>query len=245
VAAPSEAKAQTGWSVRHNPCSCQSMSRRSSLFNARSKKTNRGNLRNNSTAAEAVLWTYLHRRKLFGKKFRRQSSVGPYIVDFYCAECRLVIELAGAPHFGPNSDEYDQQRTEYLERAGLKVIRFENRDVRDNIEFVLQTIKQHLRPNWTTPSAPSLRSAHPLFRLRPIGLALRALLCEEGNGSSRPPNCFSNPLLTYPNPLLAYANPRLADPNLPSSLWKLDLAQHRNHLVVDLPVGGHDLFSID
>ena len=226
MAAPSEAKAQTGWSVRHNPCSCQSMSRRSSLFNARSKKTNRGNLRNNSTAAEAVLWTYLHRRKLFGKKFRRQSSVGPYIVDFYCAECRLVIELAGAPHFGPNSDEYDQQRTEYLERAGLKVIRFENRDVRDNIEFVLQTIKQHLRPNWTTPSAPSLGSAQP------------PLLCEEGNGSSRPPTCF-------PNPLLAYPNPRLADPNFPSSLWKLDLAQHRNHLVVDLPVGGHDLFSID
>ncbi len=123
------------------------MGRHTSLFNARSKKSNRGNLRNNSTAAEAVLWTYLQRRKLLGKKFRRQSSVGRYIVDFYCAECRLVIELDGAPHFGPNSDEYDQQRTEFLERAGLKVIRFENRDVRDNIEFVLQTIKEHLPPN--------------------------------------------------------------------------------------------------
>ena len=125
------------------------MSRRPSLFNARSKKTNRRNLRNNSTAAEAVLWTYLQRRKL-GKKFRRQSSVGPYIVDFYCAECKLVIELDGAPHFGPNSDEYDQQRTartEYLEKAGLRVLRFENRDVRDNIEFVLETIKQNLQPS--------------------------------------------------------------------------------------------------
>ena len=122
------------------------MSRRPSLFNARSKKTNRRNLRNNSTAAEAVLWTYLQRRKL-GKKFRRQSSVGPYIVDFYCAERKLVIKLDGAPHFGPNSDEYDQQRTEYLEKAGLRVVRFENRDVRDNIEFVLQTIKEHLQPN--------------------------------------------------------------------------------------------------
>jgi len=59
----------------------------------------------------------------------------------------LVIELDGAPHFGPNSGAYDQQRTEYLKNAGLKVIRFENRDVRDNIEFVLETIKEHLQPN--------------------------------------------------------------------------------------------------
>ena len=123
------------------------MSRHTSLFNARGTKTNRRNLRNNSTAAEAVLWTYLQHRKLLGKKFRRQSSVGPYVVDFYCPECRLVIELDGAPHFGPNSHEYDQLRTEYLEKAGLRIIRFENQDVRDNIEFVLETIKQHLQPN--------------------------------------------------------------------------------------------------
>jgi len=58
-----------------------------------------------------------------------------------------VVELDGAPHFGPNSDEYERQRTEYLEKAGLKVIRFENRDVRDNIEFVLETIKQNLQPD--------------------------------------------------------------------------------------------------
>ena len=123
------------------------MNRRSSLFNTRSKKPNRSNLRSNSTTAEAVLWTYLQHRKLLGKKFRRQSSVGPYIVDFYCPECRLVIELDGAPHFGPNSEEYDQKRTEYLEKAGLRVIRFENRDVRDNIEFVLEAIKQNLQPS--------------------------------------------------------------------------------------------------
>ena len=123
------------------------MSRRSSLFNTRSKKPNRSNLRSNSTAAEAVLWTYLQHRKLLGKKFRRQSSVGPYIVDFYCPECRLVIELDGAPHFGPNSHEYDQLRTEYLEKAGLRIIRFENQDVRDNIEFVLEAIRENLQPS--------------------------------------------------------------------------------------------------
>jgi very-short-patch-repair endonuclease len=120
---------------------------RSSLFNARKKKQDRRILRKSSTAAEAVLWTYLQNRKLLGKKFRRQSSVGPYIVDFYCPECRLVTELDGAPHFAPNVDEYDQQRTEYLEQAGLQVIRFENKDVRDNVEFVLETIKRGLQPN--------------------------------------------------------------------------------------------------
>jgi len=121
--------------------------RRSARFNARKKKNYRRNLRKSSTAAEAVLWTYLQHRKLFGKKFRRQSSVGPYIVDFYCSECRVVIELDGAPHFAPNAPEYDQQRTEYLEQAGLKVLRFENQAVRENIEFVLKTIERSLRPN--------------------------------------------------------------------------------------------------
>jgi very-short-patch-repair endonuclease len=96
--------------------------RRSSLINARQKKTDRKRLRRSSTPAEAVLWKYLQHRKVLGKKFRRQSSVGPYIVDFYCPEAGLVIELDGAPHFAPGADEYDQQRTEYLENAGLRVI---------------------------------------------------------------------------------------------------------------------------
>jgi very-short-patch-repair endonuclease len=121
--------------------------RRSSLFNTRTKRKTRTRLRKSSTAAEAVLWTYIQNRKLFGKKFRRQSSVGPYIVDFYCPECRLVIELDGAPHFTPQVEEYEKRRTEYLEAAGLKVLRFENKAVRENIEFVLETIKQGLRPN--------------------------------------------------------------------------------------------------
>src|SRR5437762_14319443 len=99
--------------------------RRNSLINARHKKPNRKQLRHSSTAAEGVLWTYLQNGKLLGKKFRRQSSVGPYIVDFYCPEVGLIIELDGAPHFGPTSGEYDQHRTEYLNQAGLTVIRFE------------------------------------------------------------------------------------------------------------------------
>src|SRR5579883_1366388 len=121
--------------------------RKTSLFNTRSKGQTRRTLRKSSTPAEAVLWTHLQKRQLLGKKFRRQSSVGPYIVDFYCPECGLVIELDGAPHFAPHVDEYERRRMEYLKHAGLKVLRFENKAVRENIEFVLETIKQGLQPN--------------------------------------------------------------------------------------------------
>ena len=117
------------------------------IHNRKDRKSQRQQLRKGGTVAETVLWKSLQGRQILGKKFRRQSGVGPYIVDFYCAECRLVIELDGAPHFAANADIYDQQRTEYLEEAGLKVIRFENKDVKDTIEFVLETIKQSLQPS--------------------------------------------------------------------------------------------------
>src|SRR5215467_13758438 len=107
----------------------------SETYNAKRKKTLRQKLRNASTSAEAILWTYLQRRQLLGKKFRRQESLGRYIVDFYCPECRVIVELDGAPHFEPNSDVYENERTAYLAGLGLKVIRFENQAVHDDIEL--------------------------------------------------------------------------------------------------------------
>ncbi len=92
-----------------------------------------------------MLWNYLKHRKLAGKKFRRQVSIGPYVVDFYCPDCALVIELDGAAHFGANIDEYEAKRTEFLERQGLRIIRFENKVLYDNLDAVLETIKQYIR----------------------------------------------------------------------------------------------------
>jgi very-short-patch-repair endonuclease len=94
-----------------------------------------------------------------GKKFRRQQSIGPYIVDFYCPECRVVVELDGAPHYWiVGTDEYDAERTKYLERYGMKVIRFENRILYKNPEVVLESIRQALlersQESLSTPSAP-------------------------------------------------------------------------------------------
>ena len=113
------------------------------LYNTRAKQSQRRNLRNSSTAAEAVLWKHLQ-RQLLGKKFRRQESIGPYIADFFCTECRLVVELDGAPHFSILKDPYEARPTEYLEQLGIRIIRFENRTVYENLEGVLKTIRQNL-----------------------------------------------------------------------------------------------------
>src|SRR5262245_50658510 len=85
--------------------------RKTRLYNAPQLKERRKELRNSSTAVEAILWKNLQNRKVAGKKFRRQLSMGPYIVDFFCPECKLAIELDGAPHFEELAQEYDAKRT--------------------------------------------------------------------------------------------------------------------------------------
>ncbi|HEX5007914.1 MAG TPA: DUF559 domain-containing protein [Hyphomonadaceae bacterium] len=117
----------------------------------------RKDLRNHGTAAEAVLWRYLRRRQLAGKRFRRQHSVGPYIVDFYCPECRVIVELDGAVHDGVMASERDAIRDALLEGYCMKILRFENRLVFENPEAVLETILQALR----TPPAGAARRLSP------------------------------------------------------------------------------------
>jgi very-short-patch-repair endonuclease len=114
------------------------------IYNVPSKEDRRKELRNSSTVAETVLWKYLRGRQLDGNKFRRQSSVGPYIVDFFCPEKRVVVELDGARHFGPAAGDYDDRRTRYLEERGIKVIRFENRRLYRDLEGVLEDIRKAL-----------------------------------------------------------------------------------------------------
>jgi very-short-patch-repair endonuclease len=119
--------------------------RRSGTYNTRSNKNFRKALRNSLTAAEAVLWQNLKGRQLLGKKFRRQVSIGRYIVDFYCPDVGLIIELDGDRHFSITMDEYEARRTEYLEEEDLRIIRFENRELYDDPERVLETIKEALK----------------------------------------------------------------------------------------------------
>lgn len=115
------------------------------IYNRKYLKTRRKDLRNNSTQAEIILWQYLKGSQLEGRKFRRQQSIGNYIVDFYCPKERLVIEVDGEVHFTPEAIEYDKQRTKYLESLYIKVIRFENQEVVYNIDTVLEKIKSNFK----------------------------------------------------------------------------------------------------
>jgi len=125
---------------------------RRGIYNIGSTSDFRKNLRNSLTPVEAIMWKNLQGRKLEGKKFRRQFSVGRYIVDFYCPECRLAIELDGAPHFTDGCAEHDAQRTAYLKDCGIEVMRFENQVIREDIENVLELIRIVVRERKTDGS---------------------------------------------------------------------------------------------
>ena len=103
----------------------------------------RRELRNNGTPAEAFLWTRLKGRQVEGLQFRRQFSVENYILDFYCPELRLAIELDGEIH--NQQIEYDRARTlELMEKHGIKVLRYENRLVFEHLGSILSDISAEL-----------------------------------------------------------------------------------------------------
>ncbi|MNR12151.1 hypothetical protein D3C85_1284910 [compost metagenome] len=108
-------------------------------YNRRLKPLSR-QLRNDMTDAERRLWACLRRKQLGGLQFYRQKPLAGYIVDFYCAAARLVIELDGSQHHAPEAIEYDRQRTRELEALGLRVIRFDNRQVLRELPGVLEVI---------------------------------------------------------------------------------------------------------
>jgi len=108
-------------------------------------RENRKGLRQTLTAAEAFLWKHLQQKKLEGKKFRRQHSIDNFIVDFYCATERLIIELDGEVHNNPIAEENDRKRDVHLSSLGYKVIRFENKMVFEHLPSVLQEIKANFK----------------------------------------------------------------------------------------------------
>ena len=95
-------------------------------------------LRRDSTFPERRLWSYLRGGRLCELKFRRQHAIGEFIVDFYCHEQRLVLELDGNSHIGQT--QYDLVREDYLKAQNLRVLRFHNDDVLGDIEAVLKGI---------------------------------------------------------------------------------------------------------
>src|SRR5687768_17128641 len=103
-------------------------------------------LRQDAPVPERILWHYLRSGRLGGLKFRRQQPIGPYVVDYFCAEARLIIELDGMSHVG--DEDRDEARQRWLEAQGLRVLRFTNDEVIAVAEAVALAIAREAGLNW-------------------------------------------------------------------------------------------------
>jgi very-short-patch-repair endonuclease len=115
------------------------------LYNLTYLKDTRDNLRKNMTEAELVLWEVLKDKKLSGRKFRRQHSIGHYIADFYCSSEKLIIELDGQHHFSEEGILKDIDRDNHLALMNKKVLRFENKEVLNSLTEVIKQIKAQFK----------------------------------------------------------------------------------------------------
>jgi len=107
------------------------------LRNDPALKQRRQELRRNQTEAERTFWAQVRNSQFFGKRFFRQYSIGPYILDFYCPAMMLAVEIDGGQHLDSDNRAYDEARSEYLQAQGIDVIRFWNHEVLQNMEGVL------------------------------------------------------------------------------------------------------------
>lgn len=117
------------------------------LNNRKYLKAFRKKLRTQGTSAEAVLWTYLKGKKIAGIKFRIQHSIGKYIIDFYAPSKKLAIELDGEVHNWGNSAISDSEKELFLQSLGITILRFENKWVFNDPDYVITTIKASVTDN--------------------------------------------------------------------------------------------------
>jgi very-short-patch-repair endonuclease len=114
------------------------------IFNSKHLLKKRRRLRSDMTPQEIILWSRLRREQL-GCKFRRQHSIGNYIVDFYCPKKKLIVELDGCQHKRDKDTKHDAKRTRYFESLEIKVLRFWNNEVNENLEGVVLKIEENLK----------------------------------------------------------------------------------------------------
>lgn len=112
------------------------------ITNIQSLKERRRELRSKSTAIEKAFWNAVRGNKL-GYKFRRQHSIGGYILDFYCPMKRLIIELDGKSHDSKIQKEYDMVRDKFFTDLEYKVLRFTNKEIKDELSEVLKKIQNY------------------------------------------------------------------------------------------------------
>jgi prepilin-type N-terminal cleavage/methylation domain-containing protein len=138
------------------------------IFNRISEKIKRKTLRNNMPQAEVILWSKLKSKGLIGYKFRRQYSVGKFVIDFYCPKLKLAIEIDGDSHFAEGADIYDSEWQKMIESFGITFLRFTNREIYENIENVLENIAKHMKPSLTPPYIPPLGKGRLVGHIPPL-----------------------------------------------------------------------------
>ena len=115
------------------------------------KTTRARNLRKQFTDAENILWYYLRNRRFHNLKFRRQYSIERYYIDFFCSELNFGIELDGGQHYTLDGKKYDRKRTEYLLNKGVKIVRYTNHEVIQNIKSVLEDLTKKIEEIHSSP----------------------------------------------------------------------------------------------
>jgi very-short-patch-repair endonuclease len=131
----------------------------------------RRSLRKNKTNAEKIVWTCLKSKQIGGYKFRRQHGIGKYIVDFYQLDSKLIIEIDGDVHFiTADQEKKDIERQKWFESMGYKILRFNNVDIFNNLENILDEIYRAVRERLTPPNLPlkgeGAMATPPLFLRR-------------------------------------------------------------------------------
>jgi very-short-patch-repair endonuclease len=121
------------------------------LFNKPELKDRRRSLRNEPTRAEKEMWNGLRKKRTAGYKFRRQHSIGPFIVDFYCPALSLVVEVDGATHDDPRQKEYDARRTQYFDTHEIDVLRFTDGEVLFSVDICMEKIMKFIESKTPSP----------------------------------------------------------------------------------------------
>lgn len=114
-------------------------------YNKTTEKAKRRKLRQYSTHAEELVWKYLRDRQMLGYKFKRQYSVDQYVIDFYCSELKLAVELDGASHNSPERKEYDIKRQNKLETFGIKFVRISDDELFGNPNKTFEKIEEAIK----------------------------------------------------------------------------------------------------
>jgi predicted house-cleaning NTP pyrophosphatase (Maf/HAM1 superfamily)/very-short-patch-repair endonuclease len=138
-------------------------------------------LRTTQTDAESLMWRLLCNRRLANCKFRRQHPIKPYILDFYCHERRLAIELEGGQHNTDFARRADENRSQFLDKQGIRVLRFWNHDVLQETDTVLEAIWNalHAEQGTLTPNPSPIGRGGPLIRVAVTKLQMDELSAAQ------------------------------------------------------------------